>query len=52
MNDQPNKLRATDLTPEGQKYFLQKTKGQFILWALVILTLLVGTAILLYFDLR
>ena len=55
MNNEPKKLRATDLTPEGQKYFLEKTRGQMILWVLLILALLAATGatgVWLYFDFR
>jgi hypothetical protein len=51
MKDEP-RLRASDLTPAGQRYFLQKTRAQFIFWAIVILALLFATGALLYFDLR
>jgi len=52
MKGEPKRLRASDLTPERQRYFLQKTRGQFIFWAIVILALLFATGALLYFDLR
>ncbi len=36
-----------DLTPIGQRYFLDKTRPQFIFWSLVILAMCAGVVYIL-----